>query len=305
VSSSATSPDAASIGATDVFVLRRVSGQRFVHLGGSGRGEGWAGIVEVSLEDEAPLASALKTGRPVRLDHGGRELVFGPYYAQAAAIVPVLPDIVVVFGVADGEIVGDDDTLQTVADETAAVVMPAGPAKQLADELEVLEAVRAAVAVPASPVESVMAALADVAAEALSCELGIVYLDDGERIVVAERGWDHPAPEDELALTLAQVLTRHRFHSCVQDARTSPPPGVLASDPGIRSYYLLELTGVAKGGLFVAHTDAAPRGFTVLCQRLGLRLAEVSSIVLGVALTRESIAAESARLQGAFAELEA
>ncbi len=43
VSSSGTSFDAASIGATDVFVLRRVFGQRFVHLGGSGRGEAGPG----------------------------------------------------------------------------------------------------------------------------------------------------------------------------------------------------------------------------------------------------------------------
>ena len=295
---------ATSIGATDVFVLRRVTGQRFVHLGGAGRGEGWAGIVEVTLEDEAPLSEALRTGRPVRIEHGGRDLVFGPYYAHAAAIVPIVPDIVVVFGVADGEISGDDGTLQAAADETAAVVEPAGPAKQLADELELLEAIRAAVTVPPSPVETVMIALADVAAEALSCELGIIFLADGKRVVVAQRGWPQPAQEEEVALALGEVLARHRFPYCVQDARSSPPPGVLASDVGIRSYYLLELTGIARGVLFVAHTDAGPRGFTLLCRRLGLRLAEVFSAVLGVALTREWIAAESARLQGAFAELE-
>ena len=285
-------------------MLRRVTGQRFVHLGGAGRGEGWAGIVEVTLEDEAPLAEALRTGKPVRLQHGGRDLVFGPYYAHAAAIVPVLPDIVVVFGVGEGEISGDDDTLQAAADETSAIVEPAGPAKQLADELELLEAIRAAVTVPVSPVESVMIALANVAAEALSCELGIVYLEDGGRVGVAERGWSQPATEDEVALAMGHVLERHRFPYCVQDARTSPPPGVLASDAGIRSYYLLELTGVARGVLFVAHTDAGPRGFTLLCRRLGLRLAEVFSAVLGAALTREWIAAESARLQSSFAELE-
>ena len=295
---------AASIGATDVFVLRRVTGQRFVHFGGAGRGEGWAGLVEVTLEDEALLSEALRSEKPVRIEHDRRELVFGPYYAHAAAIVPVLPDVVVVFGVTDGEISGDDDTLQAAADETAAVVEPAGPAKRLADELEVLEAIRAAVIVPPSPVESVMAALANVAAEALSCELGIIYLEDGQRVVVVERGWPQPANEEDLALALGNVLDRHRFPYCVQDARTSPPPGVLASDPGIRSYYLLELTGVAKGVLFVAHTDVGPRGFTLLCRRLGLRLAEVFSAVLGTALTLELIARESARLQSAFAELE-
>ena len=304
VPTSAASALAASVGATDVFVLRRVTGQRFVHLGGAGRGEGWAGIVEVTLEDEAPLSEALRTGKPVRVDHAGRDLVFGPYFAHAAAIVAVGPDIVVVFGVTEGSISGTDEALHAAAEEMSAIVEPAGPAKQLADELELLEAIRAAVTVPVAPVETVMIALANVAAEALSCELGVIYLEDGGRVVVAERGWSQPAPEDEVALALGGVLERHRFPYCVQDARTSPPPGVLASDAGIRSYYLLELTGVAKGVLFVAHTDAGPRGFTLLCRRLGLRLAEVFSGVLGVALTREWIAEESARLQGSFAELE-
>ena len=44
---------AASVGARDLFVLRRVSGNRFVHFGGSGRGAGWAGLIEVSTDEEA------------------------------------------------------------------------------------------------------------------------------------------------------------------------------------------------------------------------------------------------------------
>ena len=149
-----------------------------------------------------------------------------------------------------------------------------------------------------------MHALAAVAAESLSCELGIMYLADGERLAVAERGWTLEIPRQDVIVSLRNVLGGSAFPFCVQDARTAPPPGALVRDEGIRSYYLLELTGVAKGVLFVAHTDAAPRGFTLLCRRLGLRLAEVFSAVLGVALTREWIAAESARLQSSFAELE-
>jgi hypothetical protein len=295
---------AASIGAADVFVLRRVTGQRFVHLGGSGRGEGWAGIVEVTIDDEKPLAEALQTGRPVSLAHGTRDLVFGPYYARAAAVVPVLPDVVVVFGVGEGTISVDEDALQAAGDAAAAAVEPAGTAKRLADELEVLEAIRAAVSVPPASVESAMRELAEIAATALSCELGIVFLEDGARIAVAERGWPLPFPEADVAAALGDTLNRAEFPFCVQDARASPPPGLLATDPGIRSYYLLELTGIARGVLFVAHTDAAPRGFTLLCRRLGLRVAEAASAVLGVALTREWTAAESARLQTAFATLE-
>ena len=295
---------AAPVGAADVFVLRRVSGQRFVQLGGRGRAEGWAGIVEVSLGEEVPLARALHTGRTVRLAHGDRELVFGPYYARAAAIVPVLPDIVVVFGVGDGGLDVDDETLRSAAHAFADEVEPAGPAKKLADELEVLEAVRMALSVPQATVIGAMEALAGVAAEALSCELGVVYVADHERVAVAERGWPSPAPDREVAAALRSTLESKQFPHCVQDARTSPLPGALAGDTGIRSYYLLELTGAAMGVLLVAHTDAAPRGFTLLCRRLGLRLAEVASAVLGVALTREWTAAESARLQSAFAELE-
>ena len=106
------------------------------------------------------------------------------------------------------------------------------------------------------------------------------------------------------ATALAAVAESHDFPFCVQDALRSPPPGPLADDPGIRSYYLLELTGVARGVLFVAHTDAAPRGFTLLCRRLGVRVAAVASTVLGDGLTREWIAAEAARIEAGFAELE-
>ncbi len=294
---------AASIGAADTFVLRRVSGQRFVALGGSGRGKGWAGIVEVALDDERPLAEALHTGKPVSLEHGMRDLIFGPYYARAAAIVPVLPDVVVVFGVADGAIDADEEALLGAAHRAAEAVEPAGAAKHLADELEVLEAIRAAVSVPSGSVDEAMSSIAEIAATALSCELGIVYLDDGERLAVAERGWPLAFSESEVADAFGEALGGE-FPFCVQDAHSSPPPGLLATDPGIRSYYLLELTGVARGVLFVAHTDAAPRGFTLLCRRLGLRIAEAASAVLGIALTREWTAAESARLQSAFAALE-
>jgi hypothetical protein len=295
---------AASIGAADVFVLRRVTGQRFVHLGGSGRGEGWAGIVEVSIDDELSLGEAFQTGKPVSLAHADRDLVFGPYYAHAAAIVPVLPDVVVVFGVGEGTISNDEEALQAAGNAAAAAVEPAGTAKRLADELEVLEAIRAAVSVPPASVEAAMQSLAEIAATALSCELGIVYLEDGGRLAVAERGWPLTFAKAEVAAALGETLNRAEFPFCVQDARASPPPGLLAADSGIRSYYLLELTGIARGVLFVAHTDAAPRGFTLLCRRLGLRVTEAASAVLGVALTREWTAAESARLQTAFATLE-
>ncbi len=296
---------AASVGARDLFVLRRVKDERFVHFGGSGRGAGWAGLVEVTTEESDSLSKSLATRTPVRVAHGTKQLVFGPYYANAAAFVPVTNDVVVIFGCEDEQLAtATDEALHTAATMAADAVEQVTPAKRLADELEELEAVRAALAVATDDVGETMRELGRVAAEMLSCELAAVYLADGGRLEIATRGWKLAARTDSVAAALKGVLDDGRFPYCVQDANVVPLPPPLDAEDGIRSYYLLELHGLARGVLFVAHTDAAPRGFTLLCRRLGLRLADVSSAQLGVALTQEWSRAEAARLDGEFAKLE-
>jgi hypothetical protein len=296
---------AASVGASDLFVLRRVSGNRFVHFGGSGRGAGWTGLIEVTTDEESSLSDALSTRLPVRLAHGGKELVFGPYYAQVAAFVPVTGDVVVVFG-GDDLSLGDagDDALQSAATLAADAVESVTPAKKLADELEELDAVRAALAVPDGSVQETMRALGLVAAEALACEVGAIYLEDGDRIEVVGRGWELREPPPRVAAALKSVLSRGTFPYCVQDASVLPLPSPLDRERGLRSYYMLELTGLGKGVLFVAHTDAAPRGFTLLCRQLGLRLAAVASVQLGAALTQEWCSAQASHLHLEFGKLD-
>jgi hypothetical protein len=297
---------AAAVGARDLFVLRRVSGNRFVHFGGSGRGAGWAGLIEVSSDDEASLGNALRSRSPLRLDNGGKELVFGPYYANAAAFVPVTNDVVVVFGAEEpGLGTASDEALNAAAMQAADAVESVTPAKRLADELEELEAVRTAAFIDEPDVESAMRRLALLAAESLSCEVGAAYLADGDRLEVVDRGWKLQGSSADIALALKAVLEEGRFPYCVQDASVVPLPAPLESEPGVRSYYLLELHGLARGVIFVAHTDAAPRGFTLLCRRLGLRLADVASAQLGIALTREWGSKEAARLQAEFGKLDA
>lgn len=297
---------AAAVGAADLFVLRRVSGNRFVHLGGIGRGAGWAGLVEVTSDDEASLRETLKSRKPVRLEHGGKELVFGPYYAQAAAFVPVSNDVVVVFG--NESIINEqtDEALHSAAMLAADAIGAVTPAKLLADQLEELEAVRALMAVEHATqgVEVFAEQMALVAADALSCELATVYIEAGNRIVVASRGWELTAALDDVKSAMRDVLSEGRFPYCVQDAAVVRLPSPLDSEAGIRSYYLLELTGIGRGVLFVAHTDAAPRGFTLLCRRLGQRLAAVVSARLGYALMQEWCVAEAPRLQAEFAKLD-
>jgi hypothetical protein len=297
---------AASVGAVDLFVLRRVTGNQFVHFGGSGRGAGWAGLVEVSADEEASLRETLQSRRTVRLEHGGKELVFGPYYARAAAFVPVTNDVVVVFGCEGKQLEeASDDALHSAATLAADAVVAVTPAKLLADELEELEAVRSALAAPDVGVQDVARTLGLIAAESLSCEVAALYLEDGNRVVVAERGWSLAAGTDEIAEALGVVLQEGRFPYCVQDASVVPLPAPLDKEEGIRSYYLLELTGIARGVLFVAHTDAAPRGFTLLCRRLGIRLATIVSAKLGLALTQEWCSAEAGRLHAEFGRLDA
>ena len=296
---------AASVGAADLFVLRRITGNRFVHFGGSGRGAGWAGLIEVATSEERSLREALTSRRPVRVAHGGKRLVFGPYYAHGAAFVPVTNDVVVVFGTDGGELAAaTDESLVSAAVLGAEAVEEVTPAKRLADQLEELEAVRAALAVDVEPVEAAMRGLAEVSARALSCELAAVYLQRGDRLEVVELGWSLGSSREQVADALRSVLGEHRFPYCVQDASVLPLAKPLDGEPGIRSYYLLELQGVARGVLLVAHTDAAPRGFTLLCRRLGVRLAEVASAQLGSALTREWCAEEAARLHAEFGKLE-
>jgi hypothetical protein len=288
---------AASVGARDLFVLRRVTGNQFVHFGGSGRGAGWAGLIEVSTDEEVSLGEALTTRSTVRLAHGGKELVFGPYYARAAAFVPVTNDVVVVFGSEDDALeTASDDSLASAATMAADAVESVTPAKRLADELEELEAVRAAIAVQGGDVASVMRALGLIAAESLSCEVAAVYLAEGERVELVDRGWSLGAPAAQVGAALAGVL---------EDASIVPLPSPLDEEPGIRSYYLLELHGLARGVVLVAHTDAGPRGFTLLCRRLGLRLADVASAQLGVALTQEWCSKEADRLHSEFGKLDA
>jgi hypothetical protein len=297
---------AASVGAHDLFVLRRVSGLRFVHFGGSGRGAGWAGLIEVASDDERSLGQALASRVPVRVAHGSKELVFGPYYAQVAAFVPVTSDVVVVFGGDDAALgVASDDALRNAAVLAADAVESVTPAKQLADELEELEAVRAMLAVKGDSVQESMTAIAETATGALSCEVGAIYLLEGSRIEVVARGWDLQAEPSSVSTALKGVLDDGRFPFCVQDASVVPLPSPLDREGGVRSYYLLELSGLARGVLFLAHTDAAPRGFTLLCRRLGLRLADVASAQLGVALTREWCSHEAGRLHAEFGRLDA
>src|SRR5262249_61096578 len=104
-----------------------------------------------------------------------------------------------------------DGALGAAGAEVNDALEPAGAAKRLAEELELLEAVRAAVAVPPTPLDAALESLAGVAAEALSCELGLLYVAAGERLGIADRGWSLRGPRHDLVASPPDVLGGRGF----------------------------------------------------------------------------------------------
>lgn len=286
------------IGATDVFVFRRVSGGRFVHVGGAGRGEGWAGIVEIHVDVEPWAHQAMHSGKPVRIETATSQSIFGPYYARAAAFVPLSADLLVVFGNPVGPLaILSDGELLAQADAVAHEIETVSPAKRLADELELLHAVRDLVNVQPATLEDAMAHVVRETANALSCEVGVLAMLDEDRVAVvgAER---LPGAEDadfgDLLRSLPSGLSAPPV--CVHDAATLPLPAPLRPTDGVRSYYLVSVGSREVALLLLVHTDANPRGFTMLCREMGLRLAESAAALLRTAKTREELQVEIDRL---------
>jgi hypothetical protein len=89
---------AQEICAQDLLVFRRITERLYSHLGGVGRGNGWAGNIELDSAHEHHLRAAISSGRPIciELEHTGR--IIGPYYGRSAVIVPCADETVVVFG---------------------------------------------------------------------------------------------------------------------------------------------------------------------------------------------------------------
>ena len=79
----------AAAGAADMFVFRRITADRFVHVGGVGRGEGWAGNVDLILSGEERAAEAIGSSVPTFVREAEPVRIFGPYYQREAVFVPL------------------------------------------------------------------------------------------------------------------------------------------------------------------------------------------------------------------------
>jgi diguanylate cyclase (GGDEF)-like protein len=272
-----------------VFALREDGASL---LGGSGRGAGWAGLVELSAAGEPPLAELLERRRVQRVDHDAPVHIVGPYWAAHAALVPVGEHMIVVG--ATERIRASSGELVRHATEAVALIGDVPSSKLLADELELVQAVQQLNEfTPRSLAEAATHAAA-VAADALSCEIGVVLLhrDGMAHVHGAGSAWSAMADDPVLSDALMGLAARTADGPIVEQDLDA------VGESGLRivSCYALGIgPDGTLGALIVGHTDARPRGFTTLCRRVGRALADAAESSLMMAIAHEELAAQRDR----------
>jgi hypothetical protein len=249
---------------------------------------GWAGIVEVAdgtSDVGVPLPNT--PGHLVRHRSEMSQQIIGPYWSTDAALVAVDDDFIAILADADASVTGLlDSELRALALSHVRAVASVSPAKRLSDELEIYEAVRRVTSVGAQDVPATMRHIADVAVDALSCELAVVVLADGRYELVTREGFEPQDAAARIATAVLGIAEEVDGFVCTQNAEHWAGP--LSPSDRVSSWSMARLPGV-EGALFVAHTGLRPRGFTTLCQRLARELASAAQTPLHVALLREFI----------------
>ena len=276
---------AENLGARDIFVLKRLEEDRLFNIGGLGRGAGWAGNVSVSSTNEPWIAKALEEGVASRVS-GVPFRAFGPYWATEVTGILSGEHVVVLSGPGVSRIAVEK--LEAAArDVIAAVSDGVPPAKLDADEAEILQAVEALKEVRAGSIEEIARHLASTTARSLSCEFGAVLLfGPPVRLVISDEGWQPAAGEQEIVaalMPLRQVATNDVYIE--QDLSMSPfPYRPLSFEDGLVARCVVPLgPGGSTGMLIAAHAGTAPRGFTLLCQRVARSMGDAGEPLLAAA----------------------
>ncbi len=277
-----TSQIAQSLNITDVFALRRVSDEQLVNLAGVGRGEGWAGNISIDPEREQLIASALSGAGLIRYQGPSRR-VFGPYWAEEAAVT-LVGDFVIVMG-GPGVATQADDTLIEAAGDLAWSVGDVPAEKRLADELELTKAALSVASIPIGTIDDFLANLAEAAREALGCEFGAVVLQEPHRkLVFATDSWTPNADDDVVLAAMLRLVENLDLEdlNVAQDVSEDPlSTSPLSFAEGLVSRCLIPISVPdITGAIVVAHTVETPRGFTNLCQQVAVSMGDQASRVL-------------------------
>jgi diguanylate cyclase (GGDEF)-like protein len=267
-------------------------------VGGSGLGAGWTGNVHLTLAEEPIAVRVHDSSRPARFDCADEPVrIIGPYWAKHAVVVPVGGEHVVVFG--SGESLPDSDAILVLAAaHLVAEVQRVSPARLLADELEVANAIRDLIEYRPEQVVETARHIAGKAAEPLSCEVGAVLLHYNGQLVaeVVTRNWQGILDSSAIRATLITLFARAEQGAFVELELETEAGDALGRDQGLVARFAIPI-GRPKpfGVLVVAHAATRARGFTNLCQRIGHALAEVAESLLVQAISRELLAADRDR----------
>jgi len=287
----------AALGLADALIFR-AEGGRLTLVGGEGRGRGWGGIVETERAAEPLVERAQAGSRPIRIEAPQAVHVVGPYWSAHAALVPVGEQHLVVLG-ATGPVTLPDAALQQVAAELVAANLAVSPAKLLADELELVHAIRGLMEYRPERVADTARHIAATTAEALSCEVGVVLVVVHGTTVceVVLRHWPAAPAPALIEAAAVGLLERVRAGTLLEQELAAEADDALGRRGGLVARLVLPIGEPVQplGLLAVAHADLRPRGFTNLCQRIGHALAEAAELLLSQALSREALAAERDR----------
>jgi diguanylate cyclase (GGDEF)-like protein len=284
--------------APDTLIFR-VSPESLSLVGGSGRGAGWMGIVDLPLASEPIAAKVLRSSHAIHLDAGSDEplRVVGPYWALHALVVPVGVEHLVVFGGQAG-LEDSDATLVPMAAQLVAELRQVPAEKLLADELEVVQAVRDLMDCPARSVEETARHIAARAADPLSCEVGAVLVRSNGRLVaeVVTRDWPARLSAAEIRGTLVRLFGRVELGAVLEPELEAATDDALGRNQGLVARFAVPIGRPQPiGVLVVAHAATRPRGFTNLCQRIGHALADAAEPLIQQAISRESLLLERDR----------
>jgi diguanylate cyclase (GGDEF)-like protein len=282
-------------------LIFRVSKSAFSLVGGTGRGAGWMGIVDLPRDGE-PLASrVISSSRPSHVDAPDDPIrIVGPYWASHALLVPVGGEHLVVFG-GTQPLSEPDATLVPRAARLVAELEQVPPDKLLADELEVVQAVRDMMDCRAETVVETARHVATRAADPLSCEVGAVLFRSNGRLVaeVVTRDWPALLEADQIRETLTRLFARVERGAVLEQELEAAAEDALGRNQGLVARFAVPIGREPFGVLVVAHAASRPRGFTNLCQRIGHALADAAEPLLLQSSSREALALERDRFAAA------
>ena len=280
--------------AQDTLIFR-VTTDGLSLVGGSGRGAGWGGIVDLPMASEDLAARVHQSGQLARVGDGGEPIhIIGPYWARHAVVLPVSGDHLVVFGGPD-PIRTTDAMLLPIAAGQVASLGQISPAKLLADELEVVHAIRSLVDYRPENLVDTARHIARSAAAPLSCEVGAVLVRQEGRIIAEVVTLDWPTRLESAVIrdSLIGLFERAETGAVLEQQLEAGGHDALGRDQGLVARFAIPIGSPTPFGvLVVAHAAERARGFTNLCQRIGFALAQAAESLLVQAISREELTAE-------------